>query len=155
MLKYKRLGEGTPRVRWTPIEALDISGKKGRIKVGGRSFNLEFDDALDLVHALEKVGLIAKARMLPPQRRSAVVSRKRLAIERVEAGERAIAPEPPPQGLEDCYYLGVWTAEDRWDNWIFYLEDAYIVLHRMNRLLQGLHPRGAAAAVRAALATIH
>jgi len=152
--RVKRLTPGLPRVQWTALEGLEIAGKVGRIQIRGRAFNLRFDDCLDLVQALEKVGLVVGARMLFPERRAAIVNRAKLELVSVQAGKDA-APEGEraPEGLEDCYYLGVTTPADVWHNWIFYIEDAYIVLHRMNRLLQGLHPRGTAAAVHAALVT--
>jgi hypothetical protein len=149
----RRLSPGIPRVQWTPIEALELAGKRGRVQIRGRAYELAFDDCLDLVQALERAGLAAGARMLLPGRRAAIVNRAKLELVSVLAG-RGAEPEGehPPEGLEDCYYLGVTTPAEVWHNWIFFVEDAYIALHRMNRILQGLHPRGAAAAVHAALA---
>lgn len=149
--KHQVIEEAEPAVVWTPIEALELEGKRGRIQIKGAPFELRFDDCLDLVVALEKVAYIKGCRLLRPERRAAVVNRAALALDKTLAGRPHVTPEIPPDGLEDCFYLGVWTPGEIWHNWIFYLEDAFIALHRMNRVLQGLHPRGTAAAVRAAL----
>lgn len=159
--KVTRLGDQIPRIKWTPIDGLEFAGKKGRIQVKGRAFDLKFDDCLDLVHCLEKVGLVQGARMLPAHRRAAIVNRELLGLERALAtGERG-KPHPeatpdtmPPSGMEDCFYLGVWTPREIFEHYVFYLEDCYIVLHRMLRILQGLHPRGELAAEHARQAAV-
>lgn len=155
--KFRVLEEKAPAIQWTPLERLEISGKKGVIQFRGKAFNIAFDDTLDLVHALEKAGLAGGARMLPARMRSAIVAREKLWLEKVIANNergklppQAVKGSEVPQGLEENFYFGVWGRDEIFEHWVFYVEDLYIVTHRMNRLMQGLHPRGAAAAVHAA-----
>src|SRR5262245_60898474 len=78
------------------IERLDLSKGKGVIVAHGKTFEIVYDDVLDLTHAVEMIMLRLTGKVLSAKFRPVIKDRKALVPDRVVGGDYSLGPSPAP-----------------------------------------------------------
>ena len=118
------------------IQRLDLTIGKGVIGAGGRTFNVVYDDLLDLVQSVEMMMWKQTGKVLNPKFRPAITNRAALKIDVISGGDYSLydgsnGPAPVPafnpcditDQLLRTHYLVVYINGNRWDNWFCRLDE--------------------------------
>lgn len=146
-------------MRWIPpeevarrriIEDFAISEGKGKIVAHGRSFDIAYDDVLDIAQAVEMVMLKLTGKLLRPQFRPEVKNLKALQNPKVIGGDCSLydgpsgeQPMPPSTTCEvtghivKTHYMRVEIDGNRWDSWFGRLDELAKCLYVIVREAQG------------------
>lgn len=132
------------------IERFECSNGKGVIVVSGRTFDLKFDDLLDLAQAVEMIMWKTAGKVLNPKLRPGVNNRRALGYSRLVGGDYSLydgpAGEQPLPATITCdvtgllvktHYLRVEIEGNRWDNWFGRLDELAKCLYIIVREAQG------------------
>jgi hypothetical protein len=129
------------------IEDFAIDGGKGKITVYGRTFELRFDDVLDLAQAIEMIMLKLTGKLLRPQFRPEVKNRAALCFTRMLGGDYSLASgEAPLPATTVCdvtghdvktHYLLIEIHGNRWEQWFGRLDELVKCLYVVIREAQG------------------
>lgn len=132
------------------IERLELSKGRGLIVAHGRTFNIVYDDLLDLVQAVEMIMFKLTGKALLPKFRPNITNRVALTVTRLVGGDASLydssqGPAPVPdytpceitQTFVRTHYLCVEIDGNRWDNWFGRLDELVKCLYIIVREAQG------------------
>lgn len=129
------------------IEEFAIDGGKGKLRAYGRTFELKFDDLLDLVQAVEMIMLKLTGKLLRPKFRPEIKNRAALRFTRMLGGDYSLASGEAPLPVSTVcevtghdvktHYLLVDIDGSRWENWFGRLDELVKCLYVVIREAQG------------------
>lgn len=132
------------------IEAFDLANGKGKIVAYGRTFEITYDDVLDLAQAVEMIMLKLTGKVLRPKFRPEVKNVAACKFTRVLGGDYSLydgpsgeQPLPPSTTCEvtghavKTHYLRVEIEGNRWDNWFGRLDELAKCLYIIVKETQG------------------
>jgi len=120
------------------IDRIDLSKGKGLIQANGQTFNIVFEDLLDLTQAVEMILLKLTGKVLNPQFRPRIKSRNGLGLAKLVAGDLGRCETDIPAGVgAKHWYLLVEIDGNRWDNWFTRLDELIKMLYIVVREAQG------------------
>jgi hypothetical protein len=130
------------------IEEFAVDGGKGKIVACGRTFELKFDDVVDLAQAVEMIMLNLTGKLLRAKFRPEIKSRKLLAFTKMLGGDYSLytgndAPLPASTTCEvtghqvKTHYLLVEIEGNRWEQWFGRLDELAKCLYIIVREAQG------------------
>lgn len=132
------------------IDRLDLSNGTGVIVANGKTFEITFDDLLDLSQAVEMIMLKLTGKLLREKFRPTVRSRAGIVPTRLIGGDASLYDgtqgPAPQQAVTVCdvtgrdittHYLLVEIDGSRWDNWFCRLDELVKCLNVIVREAQG------------------
>lgn len=132
------------------IEVFECSSGRGRLVAYGRTFELRFDDILDLAQAVEMIMLKLTGKALRPKFRPEVKNLAALANPKLLGGDASLydgpSHEQPLPAVTTCevtghavktHYLRVEIAGTVWHNWFGRLDELAKCLYIIVREAQG------------------
>ena len=112
------------------IQSIDFDKSAGQIWVNGSYYNLQYDDLVDLVQAIEMIDFKLTGRALKKKFRPDIKDRDSLKITSLLAGDPTTydgssgdSPEPT------AFYMLIEINDNRYDNWFTRLDELIKLLY--------------------------